>query len=529
VLEGGTEPTTHTLQLELHATEVRQLARVGIEFEVLSGTLGGVIVNYSTDGEAFHDWPGPAPEGPLTSPLWAPAAAPVSARAVRLTVVLNSGSLALTRIFACESLEGTASKPEPIIPALTSDGRTLFALNVAPRRRRAEEQGQEGQSQPQEEDEEEGEGQRALEVHAIDLSSGEAAASARVALDVDQAGLHKHALATNGHQLLLLSTSTNDLKRPVYSATVVSVEQGEVLESRGMSWEETGAGGAGPSLAPQCMCYDLWNNYVWGLDPTCSKVAHWQNAGLPPRPRPPRPPASDLLFSPVPAFRLEGLASLEAQHPSTSASAGDTSTSLQAARILACLDLCSEIYSPPDRPAGGSARHAANNEVVVASAGRDEGFANRFSVRGMNVGPLAAGKGFNLVRLDARYNPVDFRTFDTTPEGAPSIYNELMLEYISRLPDGTVVLVASKEEAARGLSALGKRALRMLGADASVENLEKSDCFALIGRKGAPPARVVQKIVKRGTAVAVAKQHVPITHEPLSLEPTPQVGGHERG
>jgi hypothetical protein len=41
-----------------------------------------------------------------------------------------------------------------------------------------------------------------------------------------------------------------------------------------------------------------------------------------------------------------------------------------------------------------------------------------------------------------RYNAVDCRTFDTANPG--NLFNELMIDWVSHLPDGTMVLVASK-------------------------------------------------------------------------------------
>jgi hypothetical protein len=45
------------------------------------------------------------------------------------------------------------------------------------------------------------------------------------------------------------------------------------------------------------------------------------------------------------------------------------------------------------------------------------------------------------------------------------------------------VCLTWQDEAATSLSALGKRALRMLGADQAIEKMETSDIYVLIGRK----------------------------------------------
>jgi hypothetical protein len=71
----------------------------------------------------------------------------------------------------------------------------------------------------------------------------------------------------------------------------------------------------------------------------------------------------------------------------------------------------------------------------------------------------------NLVRLDDTFQAVDCRTYDMDGQG---LINGLFFDYISALPPGTLVLIATKEDVGARLNDVGRRALKLLGADDAV-------------------------------------------------------------
>lgn len=525
--------SSYTVQLDLGRE--RQLARIGLEYGGGPGALDSrpnlsrLDLLVSTEGTNFEPWSdeawatGPGisaePRRPIFSHHIPPENSETVTRAVRyIRVVLHlaSGSAALYRLYACGSLGSPAAKKaEPVIPIIVSDGRALLAIHVSRPVIKAmhlpsESSTQQGDQPPAAEGSEEEEEEQKLHVHVLDPLTGEVLRSSAIPTDLDQAALHRQGLASNGDNLLLLRLTNGDLKKPVFSARLLDLKAQEVAEEAELAWEN---GGHCP-FVPQTLAYDLWNNVIWGLDVPHSKAAFWRNVGLPPRIKARRPDhVRDMLVWPVPEYRLEALTEGPWEEELTA--------KVQAASILTHLDRCAEIYGVPIKAQAGDL--VAANEILVSSAGKDEGNTVRFSVRGQNVTTPSAlsCRGFSLVVLDSGYCPVDVRSFDTA-QG--QYYSDLMLDFVSRLPEGAMVLVASREDAATGLTAQGKRALRQLGADQSVEKLEGQDLLVLIGRKGAAPASVLQKVVKRGVGVALVRQKVSLVHVPLSVEPTPQVG-----
>jgi hypothetical protein len=369
-------------------------------------------------------------------------------------------------------------------------------------------------------------------VHFVDPATGLPTRSVAIDVDFDHACLCRQLLACNGSQLLLLrSSDPPDARRPSLSATLLDLSSRRELESRQLISEPPGTW----PLSPQALCYDVHNNLLWALDGSMARLASYRNVGLPPRVDPPPPEhRAELLTSPVPLHRLQGLALLAdappdipSDIPSDKSDMRKEMGQLQAARLLAHLDRLGQPFAPPDR-AGGSAFSGGDcPDLCVSSGGRDDSFNVRFLIRGHTAGSSIPGSGFTATRgvnvlVLKGLDVVEARGFDTAA-GAP--YNELLYDFVSRLPDGTTVLVATREEAASGLSALGRKALRLLGADAAVDRLSGADILVMIGRKGAQPGApgVIQKIVKRGSGVAVVRQRAALTTVPLSVEPTPQV------
>ena len=136
----------------------------------------------------------------------------------------------------------------------------------------------------------------------------------------------------------------------------------------------------------------------------------------------------------------------------------------------------------------------------VLSAGYDDGNTVRFSCNGVPLPycDLNVGRGFNLVRLDEGFSPIEACVFDTHANDWAA---DAMKDFVERVPHGMVVLVAVKDSAAAKASPAAYAALRALGAGGDVQ-LARRDSYALIGRKGAPggPARELHHRSGQGPA-----------------------------
>jgi len=405
---------------------------------------------------------------------------------IRFDFLLAPGTAHVSRLLACGTLDGLPQEKEDLVPVLISDGRSLVALHVSSVRLSEERE-------------------QKLHVHVLDHITGRVKTSFEFLKEINQSQLHQQGLATNGENLILFRLTNGDFKKPRYTGFLLDFNSQEVVEEREFEWDQQVA----PRLVPQAFVYDMWNNFIWGYDCFHGKLTRWGNMGNPPRFHSPRPRLDDLAFSPVALYRLEALgeAGPWAKKQQT--------TGVQAAKILCHLDRCAEIFSVPEKAPADNSR----NELLVSSCGRDDGNVVRFVVRGQNAWD-SPSRGFNLVVLDSQYNAVSCRSFDTA--SSESFHNEMLVDFISRIPDGSLVMVATKEEASSCLNNASRRALKTLGADQGIDKLEGTDIFVLIGRKGANSANAVQKIVKHGGGSAIIRQKVPFTHVPLSLEPTRQ-------
>lgn len=455
--------------------------------------LESVGVDVSTDGVSFSSFGQIVQPWPENLRLIASSPSPAEVKFIRYTLIIRSGEeFRIDRLYAFTHQEPIEEKKvEPIIPCLTSDGRKIFSMYVI-------------KNKDEGEPKEEMQGEAKLYINVFDpLEDMAAVAMHEIPFDMNQSALHSSGITTNGENILFFSLHGVEGK-PSWQVKLLSLQEKEVKEDREFQWEQSSS----PSIVTQCYAYDLYNNFIWGLDPQSNKVCYWRNVGVAPRFHPRKPREEKLLLlSNIPSYRLEGLESASYLNRQ-----GDTE--VQAAKILSILDKAGEIYGVPQK----SHEEDCTNEIVISSSGRDDGFQVKFILRGQNVWS-SPGKGLNLVRLDKQYNVVECRSFDTGK--SDGLYNEFLAEYVARIPNGTVMLVASKEECPLGPQ--GKKALRSLGADSSVEKLEASDIFVLIGKKGAHPSSVVQKIIKRAIASATIRQKMPFRNIPLAVEPTKAV------
>ena len=491
MLQGNTDENVQSLTLDLG--QAHKIARVGIEAcgddpGTAPSAVQNISLHISPDGREYREVvTNFLPEHGCFFFINLPEDQTDNIRYIRFSFLLDPGSAHVSRLLACETVDGVPTKHEPMVPILLSDGRDLMALHVS-------------SVKPREDKEQK------LHVHLLDHITGQVKHSYEFSKEMSQGQLHEQGFASNGENLILFRVTNSDLKKPHYTGLLLDFKSQEVVEEREFEWDQQGQ----PRMVPQSFVYDLWNNFIWGFDFVNGKVTRWGNMGKPPRFHPQRPRRGDLVYSAVPVYRLDGLGGNGIW------SDRQQTTGVQAGKILTHLDRCAEIYSVPEIESAND----SNNELLVSSSGREDGHIVRFVVRGQNAW-YSPGRGFNFVMLDGQYNAVECRSFDTA-SGEP-FHNEMMVDFISRIPDGSMVMVATKEEAATFLTSASRRALRTLGADKGIDKLAGNDLFVLIGRKGATPASIVQKIVKHGAGAAVVRQKVPLTHVPLSVEPTQQV------
>lgn len=533
--------------------------------------------------------PATSPQGENPeSPYFVAARAPVFARFVRFSFALDHGGEGMwvqrlhaqgppqaaaevggSAVAASHGAAAPASSPRtpaPVIPGFTTDGRGLYVVYGTPN----DDTGV-ATVDP------EADGAAGTTLHVCGWDPGTYCVdgghfSVRASAE-DRPLLLLKGLFTNGHQLLVLSgdsarTTAARGSAPTYTAAAYGISRWRWAEMEitkpeqcrfvfeGGSSSSGGLPAATPSFLPQAFAYDAHNNVVWGAELFAEgggKVASWSNVGnlAPPIYPPEMDNLNDWELSLVPEKRRETLLYLatraegerDAQEDRVSSSAA---AQLQAAIILSCLDHCAEPYGAAGggglglgSPAAGpslaplSAADHGSQELVVSAAGKEEGLSQRrarFVVQGRALTSCAPGaafeRGLNLVRLDAGYEPVETRGFDTTGRsGAGTVYNDLLLEYVSRLPEGTVVLVASQEDAGRGLTPTGQEALQMLGGDgalvAGLRAAPNDSSYALIGRKGArhTSARVVQRLGRRGGHASV-RLRLSVVPVPLCVEPS---------
>jgi hypothetical protein len=245
--------------------------------------------------------------------------------------------------------------------------------------------------------------------------------------------------------------------------------------------------------------YDHRNNIIWGWDPFTDEFTRWRNVGLPVPFDPPKPSAvNQLAFSTSPLHRLEALAA---------ENSGDGR--YEAALIMCHLDRLSSPYGPPSQT---MAESKSADEIEVVSAGFSDGCYATLSIRGQICGQPK--RGFNLCVLNDLLKPVKFKSFDTNENPADS---ERLADFIDTLSEGTIVLVAVLDEASSNLSSRGRQALTSLGAS-NIDRLRYRDSFAMIGRKGANPGSVPQRLVGTTNGVASVRHTLPTPFIPLCIE-----------
>lgn len=134
------------------------------------------------------------------------------------------------------------------------------------------------------------------------------------------------------------------------------------------------------------------------------------------------------------------------------------------------------------------------------SAGYHDGQYARLLVGG--VPALAQGRGHNLAVVHpGNGQVVEAMSFDTYEAASES---QKMADFIANVAEGMIVLAAIADEGSRSMTEEAYRALESLGS-ALCRQVGTRDSWSLIGRKGAPPGSVPERMVRSGEGVAVVQ------------------------
>jgi hypothetical protein len=113
------------------------------------------------------------------------------------------------------------------------------------------------------------------------------------------------------------------------------------------------------------------------------------------------------------------------------------------------------------------------------------------------------GRGYNVVVLDPRVGVADARVFNTADEAGAS---RSLADFFAKIPNGSIVAVASQEEIVGNLDERAVAALRSIGAQVDVrKNPNRS--HAVIGVKAAPAGSALE-LSNEGTSF-ISVGHVP--------------------
>ena len=135
----------------------------------------------------------------------------------------------------------------------------------------------------------------------------------------------------------------------------------------------------------------------------------------------------------------------------------------------------------------------------LLSAGFDDG---NFSQIKINSNLVINGgvRGHNIAVFDTSSSQVnDIKFFDTLEKTENS---DSMAAFISRIPEGKVVLVSIRDEGSYSMTEAAHLALESLGS-AQTRNVGYRDSYILLGRKGASPGSVPERLIKQGQGQAI--------------------------
>jgi hypothetical protein len=124
--------------------------------------------------------------------------------------------------------------------------------------------------------------------------------------------------------------------------------------------------------------------------------------------------------------------------------------------------------------------------------GFSEAFMSTFDAQGAKVDVSTGRRGYNVAVLDERTGRLlDQRGFDTAANGFES---DRLAEYLVRIREGRIVMIATKEDAHANLTAAAVEALRGVGSRVASADELGGQSHALIGIKGAAPGTAAETI-----------------------------------
>jgi hypothetical protein len=135
----------------------------------------------------------------------------------------------------------------------------------------------------------------------------------------------------------------------------------------------------------------------------------------------------------------------------------------------------------------GSTGGTSPAQIVVRSAGEEQGDFGHIYVRGIDESP--GGTGYNVVVIDPNSGKVEqranFNTFASEAESAR------LAQFIDAVPAGRIVAAAVRDEASAHLTAEAVAALRSIGAARDLRDKFRWS-HAVIGVKGAAPGTALE-------------------------------------
>jgi hypothetical protein len=135
----------------------------------------------------------------------------------------------------------------------------------------------------------------------------------------------------------------------------------------------------------------------------------------------------------------------------------------------------------------------------VLSVGQPQGSASSIQLNGVELAPDR--RGYNLVALDGSGALVGAEVFDTFAATAEA---HRLATWVARLPPGTIVAGAVRDESSGQLTAEAVAALRTLGATGDMRERFR-EAHAFVGVKGAAPGSAVEALGPRPIELRIGR------------------------
>ncbi|MBC8448565.1 MAG: hypothetical protein H8D78_12530 [Chloroflexi bacterium] len=180
----------------------------------------------------------------------------------------------------------------------------------------------------------------------------------------------------------------------------------------------------------------------------------------------------------------EGWQVIEQRLPAEAVRLGLNRLSLHFARLERPRDVL------PGETAIGTTGVATPVDIEIEAAA-DHAYISLYDEAGAKTDASAGRRGYNVAVLDPRTGRLlDKRGFDTW---ANEYEAQRLAEFVAQIPEGRIVVVATKDDAGQHLSEEAVAALRSLGAQADLRGAG-GQAHALIGVKGAAPGSALELV-----------------------------------